>query len=85
LRTYDSCWRAAKSYGISSAILVTQAYHLPRALYLCNSLGVDSVGLKAGRERYPGQDYYNGREFLAILGSWVDVNISRPTPEASKD
>ncbi|MEI7555801.1 ElyC/SanA/YdcF family protein [Candidatus Chlorohelix sp.] len=84
LRTYDSCWRALNKFQIHSAILVTQGYHLPRALYLCNSLGINSVGLKAGLERYPGQDSYNSREFLAILGSWIDINIFKPTPEASR-
>lgn len=84
LRTYDSCWRALNSFQIHSAILVTQGYHLPRALYLCKSLGIDSIGLKAGLERYPGQDFYNGREFFAILGSWFDINIFKPTPEANR-
>jgi vancomycin permeability regulator SanA len=84
MRTYDSCWRAANNFGITEAILVTQAYHLPRALYLCNSLGVDAVGLKAGLESYPHQEYYNSREFLAVIGAWVDINISKPKPEVEK-
>ncbi len=83
LRTYDSCYRAAHNFAITSAVLVTQGYHLPRALYLCNSLGIDSVGLKAGRDAYPNQDYYNSREFLATFLSWVDINIGHPRPEDS--
>lgn len=81
LRTYDSCFRAYHNFGVTRAVLVTQAYHLPRALYLCNSIGIDSVGLKAGRDNYPNQEYYNSREFLATFASWVDINITRPKPE----
>ncbi len=81
LRTYDTCWRAANNYQITQAILVTQGYHLPRALYLCNSLGVDAVGLKAGQDDYPNQGWYNSREFAALFVSWLDVNFIKPTPE----
>ncbi|MBN9392046.1 MAG: YdcF family protein [Chloroflexi bacterium] len=81
LRTYDSCYRANHNFGITSAILVTQGYHLPRALFLCNGLGIDAVGFKAGRDDYPNQDYYNQREFLATFLSWVDITITHPEPE----
>lgn len=82
LRTYDSCYRAARDLKITDAILVTQEYHLPRTLYLCNSLGVNAVGFKVGGDSY-GQDGWNHfREFFAQVDSWVDVNISQPTPKA---
>jgi vancomycin permeability regulator SanA len=81
LRTYDSCYRAIHNFNIKSAILVTQGYHLPRALFLCNGLGIDAVGLKAGQDSYPNQDYYNQREFLATFLSWIDLTITQPKPE----
>lgn len=81
LRTYDSCYRAVHNFGINSAVLVTQGYHLPRALFLCNGLGIDAVGLKAGQDNYPNQSYYNQREFLATFLSWVDITITQPRPE----
>ena len=81
LRTYDSCYRAIHNFGINSAILVTQGYHLPRALFTCNGLGIDAVGLKAGQDNYPNQSYYNQREFLATFLSWVDITITKPKPE----
>ncbi len=80
LRTYDSCFRAVHSFNINQAILVTQGYHLPRALYTCNALGVDAVGFKAGQDDYPRQEYYNNREFLATLLSWVEVTFTHPAP-----
>jgi vancomycin permeability regulator SanA len=79
LRTYDSCYRAANNFGVTSAILVTQAYHLPRALYLCSSLGIDVVGLKAGiNSNYPDQAKFDTREFAAVFVAWLDINIIHP-------
>ena len=45
--TRDSCIRARTVFGLRSATLVTQAYHLPRALFVCLSYGVDGVGVGA--------------------------------------
>lgn len=81
LRTYDSCYRAIHNFGINSAILVTQGYHLPRALFTCSGLGIDAVGFKAGQDNYPNQDYYNQREFLATFLSWVDITFTHPEPQ----
>ena len=44
-RTYDSCYRARDIFKVSRAILVTQDFHLDRALLICNTLGIDSVGV----------------------------------------
>src|SRR5262249_60088254 len=46
--TFDSCWRARSVFGVERAILVTQAFHLPRALYLARAAGMDVVGGRAG-------------------------------------
>lgn len=43
--TYSSCVRALKIFGVSKAILVTQTYHLPRAITTCRLVGVDAVGV----------------------------------------
>ena len=45
--TRDSCMRARTVFGLRSATLVTQAYHLPRALFVCRRAGVDGVGVGA--------------------------------------
>ncbi len=79
-RTYDSCYRAKAIFGISQAVLVTQRYHLPRALYLANSMGIEAVGLTAGPDRYPHQDYYNFREAAAAIVSWYEINLTHPLP-----
>ena len=43
--TYSTCMRANKVFGVTSAILVTQGYHMPRAIATCRMLGVDVVGV----------------------------------------
>lgn len=45
--TRDSCARARTVFDLRSATLVTQAYHLPRALFVCRSFGLDGVGVGA--------------------------------------
>ena len=81
-RTYDTCYRAKAIFGVTEAILVTQAFHLPRAIYLCNQLGVDSVGVQADQRVYRKSAvlYWNMRELLATVAALWDVNISHPVP-----
>jgi SanA protein len=81
-RTYDSCYRAREIFGVQRAILVTQAFHLDRALYLCDSFGVDSIGVAADRRSYTqrAQTWWSIREAAATVAAWLDVNITRPTP-----
>jgi len=40
--TFDSCWRARNVFGITRLIVVTQAFHLPRSVFSCNSLGIET-------------------------------------------
>lgn len=81
-RTYDTCYRAKAIFGINEAILVTQAFHLPRAIYDCNRLGVDSVGVEADLRVYRKSSvlYWNVRELFATVAALWDVNISHPVP-----
>ena len=82
LRTYDSCYRARDIFGVQRAIVVTQAFHLDRALYLCDAFGIDSLGVAADRRRYTptSQTWWSIREAAATLAAWLDVNVTRPTP-----
>lgn len=79
-RTYDSCYRAGAIFGVEEAILVTQAFHLPRALYTCDRLGIDAVGLTADRHRYLRSPWYEVRELAALTRAWLDLNVVQPTP-----
>ena len=81
-RTYDTCYRARDIFQLDSAILVTQDFHLPRAIYLCNMLGVDGVGVPADIQYYRkiSRLIWNVRETLAIFGAITDVMYVKPIP-----
>lgn len=81
-RTYDTCYRAKFIFGVDKAILVTQAFHMPRAIYICNQLGVESTGVVADSRYYRkvSRIYWNMRELPAILTALWEVNVSHPLP-----
>jgi vancomycin permeability regulator SanA len=81
--TYESCYRARAVFGLERAILVTQAYHLPRALYTCRALGIEASGLAApdwGVYQDALVARYTGRESLAALRALWQVHVSHPAP-----
>ena len=63
--TYDSLYRAEAIFGAERVIIVTQAYHLPRALYIASRLGLEAVGVSCDTRRYAGQTLRDIREILA--------------------
>ena len=79
-RTYDSCYRASVIFGLDRAILVTQEFHLPRALYTCNQLGLETVGVVADRRAYLRATWYQFRELLALTRAWLDLKLFKPVP-----
>jgi vancomycin permeability regulator SanA len=81
-RTYDSCHRARVVFGIGpdEAVLVTQAYHLPRAVYTCARLGVRADGFVAAPFVGPRAAAAERREHPARWLAWWEVTVTRPTP-----
>ena len=81
-RTYDSCYRARNIFQLDSAIIVTQDFHLPRALFLCNQLGVDASGVSADPYlRYRRSFRWNTiREIPASFRALFDVVRQNPAP-----
>ena len=78
-RTYDSCARARQIFGVGGAILVTQDFHLARALYLCSHLGLgDVLGVAADRQAYSAGPWFQARELLASVKAWLDVHVRPP-------
>jgi len=77
-RTYDTCYRAKYNFDLDEAILVTQDFHLTRALYICNALDVDSVGIAADITKYPNTVYMQIRDIYALALALWDVNIRKP-------
>ncbi|MBK8985733.1 MAG: YdcF family protein [Chloroflexi bacterium] len=79
-RTYDTCYRARAIFQVDTAVLVTQAFHLPRALFTCRQLGVTSVGVSADLRSYRGAGWYEFRETVATLVALWDVIRQVPPP-----
>jgi vancomycin permeability regulator SanA len=79
-RTYESCKRAAEVFHIKQAIIVTQRFHLGRALYLCDAFGIEVQGVKADRQHYLRIVHFTLRDLLASAKAWWDVNVDAPEP-----
>jgi SanA protein len=81
LRTYDTCYRAVEVYGVTEALLVTQAFHLPRALLLCDGLGMAVAGVAADRRLYSSRSlaWSELREVPALMSAALDL-IRRSPP-----
>jgi SanA protein len=81
-RTYDTCYRAKEIFGVQEALLVTQNFHLPRALYLCNALGIQAYGVSADLHPYRRSIrlIWNLRELPASLAALWDVHVRHPIP-----
>jgi len=81
-RTYDTCYRAKAIFGVSQALLVTQRFHLARALFLCNGLGLNAYGVEANNIHYRKSSLlvWNLREQIATVGAFIDVYITNPVP-----
>lgn len=81
-RTYDTCYRAQHIFGIQQALLITQAYHLPRALITCRSLGMDAMGVVADQREYNPVSFTRWviREVPATMVAFWDIYIARPLP-----
>ena len=71
--TYDSMYRAANVFQAKSMVVVTQQYHLTRALFDANSLGIKTVGVSSSLHTYDNQDHYDQREFFARISDFGKV------------
>lgn len=81
-RTYDTCYRAHKIFGLEEVVLVTQKFHLPRAIYTCNKLGLPAIGVPADQREYRQRStmFWNLREIPATLVALWEIHYSKPEP-----
>jgi vancomycin permeability regulator SanA len=79
--TYDSCARAKRIFGVTRATVVTQSFHLPRAVSLCRRLGIDADGVGDDTARRYAQRWRvsSAREYGACLKATADL-LSRRDP-----
>ena len=69
--TYDSIYRAKYIFGVKRVVIVTQKYHLYRALYIARSIGIDAYGVDTNSNKYMGDTYRNIRESIARIKDFV--------------
>ena len=75
--TYSTMYRAKHIFKIKKATLISQEYHLNRAIYIGNKLGIKSVGYSANKGEYLGYNYVCFREYGSIFKSFFDVLRNR--------
>lgn len=79
-RTYDSCYRAKYIFEVQETVLITQNFHLPRALMLCQQLGIEVVGVSADLQPYLDARWMTIREVGATLQSGWELIVQAPPP-----
>ena len=77
--TYESIYRAKNIFKAKKVVIVTQKYHLYRALYIANQLGIEACGVGADLRQYVGATYRKVREILARDKDFVKC-IFKPEP-----
>ncbi len=76
--TYETCLRAKEAFGLKRAVLVSQSFHLSRALYIANQLGLDAVGMAGDLRTGNTIDYQGVREWAAELKAYLNLNLIPP-------
>jgi len=76
--TFASMRRARDVFQVKKAIVVTNGFHLDRALFLAQAHGIDCFGVVADRRAYVDSGYNDQREFLARLKAWFSVYFWAP-------
>lgn len=77
--TYESIYRAKEIFGADKIIVVTQTYHLHRALHIANAMGIEAYGVAAEYQDYSGQTNRDVREILARVKDF-GMAIFKPEP-----
>ena len=77
--TYESVYRARDIFQVKTVLIVTQEYHLYRALYIARALGLDAYGVAADRSVYSGIVGFEAREILARVKDFF-YTLIQPLP-----
>jgi SanA protein len=78
--TYDTMYRARDVFKVRSALVVTQEFHLARAVYTARSLGLEATGVSADLRPYQHERRVAMRDWLARAKAFLDLNVTHPGP-----
>jgi SanA protein len=79
--TYDTMYRARDVFMVETALVVTQSYHLPRAVYTARALGLDAIGVGADLRPYLHPVRNQTREILARVNAVIQLHVTHPGPK----
>ncbi len=71
--TFDSMYRAKSIFQVDSIIVITQNFHLPRAVYIGKKLGINTVGFVADKHQYVAVELNYLREYIARIKAWANI------------
>lgn len=78
--TYESVYRAKEVFEANKIVIVTQKYHLYRALYIAKQLGIEAYGVNSDPRKYVGATYREAREIIARDKDFIKC-IFKPQPK----
>jgi SanA protein len=78
--TYDTMYRARDVFQVKDCLVVTQGFHLSRAVYTARSLGLDATGVRADIQTYPGGSRFALREWPARVKAVFQLKLTHPEP-----
>ncbi len=79
--TYDTLYRARDVFGVTDCLVVTQGFHLTRAVYIARTLGLEATGVSADLRSYPGEWRNSVREWPARVKALFQLHVTHPKPK----
>ncbi len=78
--TYDTMYRARDVFKVTTALVVTQRFHLSRAVYTGRELGLDATGVVADLQAYSSERRFAIRDWLAQVKAFFQLHVTHPKP-----
>lgn len=78
--TYDTMYRARDVFKVTKAVVVTQGFHLARAVYTARTLGLEATGVAADIQPYANERRFAMRDWLARVKAVIQLHITHPRP-----
>jgi SanA protein len=78
--TYETMYRARDVFKVTDALVVTQRFHLARAVYTARALGLEAIGVEADLRPYFDERRFALREWPARVKAFFQLHLTRPEP-----
>ena len=78
--TYATMYRARDVFEVTDALVVTQRFHLARAVYTARKLGIKATGVPADLQQYGGEWHFAVRDWIARVKAFFQLQVTHPKP-----